>query len=126
MRRFLRYLFYGITVLYVVYNVFWLTGSIFSFGRNDTYKELIYFFITFVVDVPVFFWIAKRPAIGVTAFLFALLVGMSLAASLEILNKHSLLYWYIPKLAPLVTALLSGDSVSVHRVQRGNHAPQGK
>jgi hypothetical protein len=96
----LRLAFYGALVLYGVYNVMWLIGTTFSFGRNDSRSELVFFLITFPADVPLMWLIWKRPMIGGAALLILLGTGMALgrAIGFDALNSFTVLWWYSPKL----------------------------
>jgi hypothetical protein len=96
----LRFAFYGALVLYAAYNVMWLIGTTFSFGRNDSRTELVFFLVTFPADIPVMWLIRKKPLIGAAALLILLGTGMALAKSLEFqaMNSFTTLWWYAPKL----------------------------
>ena len=41
--------------LYIAYNLLWLIGLSFSFGKNDAWTEVLYFVLTFFADIPIFF-----------------------------------------------------------------------
>jgi hypothetical protein len=98
-------LFYSVMAVYIVYNALWLLGTTFSFGRNDTRRELLYLCLTFGADIPVFFGFMRTPRIGSVALGFLFLSGMGIGASLGILNSVTLLLWYLPKVIPLAAAI---------------------
>ena len=103
--------------VYIVYNALWLVGTTFSFGRNDTPRELLYLCVTFVADIPVFFGFMRNPWIGSVALGFLFLTGMGIGASLGIVNSESVLLWYLPKVIPLaaVTWLTFSKSARTER-----------
>jgi hypothetical protein len=105
MRAIRNYVFYGTMVLYALYNSFWITGTMFSFGKNDTRAELILFTLIFVADVPVFLWAKANIGYGSLCFIAVLTLSLYLARSEHVLNRFTALYWYGPKLIPwLATA----------------------
>ena len=114
----LRLAFYSALVLYAAYNLMWLIGTIFSFGRNDSLSELAFFLVTFPADVPVMWLIRKRPMIGGAVLLILLGAGMALATGWGELNSSSILWWYGPKLIMAAIAYgtykLSQQSLTVH------------
>jgi hypothetical protein len=98
-------LFHFMMFLYAGYNCFWIVGTMFSFGKNDTRRELIYFVLTFVLDIPVLWWTKKRLRLGSFCLLLILVSSLWLAESLRILNLFTVLFWYSPKLVPWLTAV---------------------
>ena len=91
-------------VLYAACNTLWLAGTMFSYGKNDTPREAVFITLTFLADIPVFFVIARKPRFGLSMFSLLLAASLTLAASQHVLNSFGLLYWYAPKLVPLVIA----------------------
>jgi hypothetical protein len=105
MRAIRGYFFYGAIFLYAAYNFCWLVGTMFSFGKNDTQKELVYFVLTFVADIPVLWWLKRNVKLGGALFAVLLLTSMWLAKSEHVLNGVTFLYWYSPKVVPLLAAV---------------------
>jgi hypothetical protein len=103
-----KFVFIVVFILYAAYNVFWLIGTTFSFGKNDTMQELIYLLLTFVADLPVMWWVRKDLMTGGIGFLILLIAGVWSAASLSMVSGFSILLWYVPKVAMLMTAISTG------------------
>lgn len=91
--------------LYAAYDLFWLTGATFSYGKNDTLREPSFFLLTFPADVPAFVISARRLRLGLPLFCKVLAASLMLAISQNVLNNFTFLYWYAPKLLPLSAAL---------------------
>jgi hypothetical protein len=105
-----RVSFYVVVAGYTAYNIGWLTGAMLADGRTDTPREVFFFCFTFLADIPTFFVLARKPALGFALFSLLLVISMALAASQHVLNGSSLLYWYVPKLFPLATSALISKS----------------
>ncbi|MGA2896813.1 MAG: hypothetical protein ABSE27_04370 [Acidobacteriaceae bacterium] len=96
--------------IYSAYNLLWLAGTMFSYGKNDTPSEALFFCLTFLADIPAFFVITRKLRPGLILFCLLLAFSFALAASQHILNSFSLLYWYAPKLVPLSIAVWAASS----------------
>ena len=104
-RRSKLVVFIVIFISYTAYNILWLIGTTFSFGKNDTSQKLIYLLLTFVADLPVMWWIRKAPVIGCGAFSILSIAGFWLAISSFVFNVFTLVAWYIPKFAMVSTSV---------------------
>jgi hypothetical protein len=105
-----RVSFYVVIAGYAAYNIGWLTGAMLADGRTDTPREALFFCVTFLADIPTFFVLVRKPALGLSLFSILLVTSMALAASQHMLNGLSLLCWYAPKLFPLATSGLVSKS----------------
>ena len=103
-----RYVFYCAIFLYVVYNCFWVAGTMFSFGRNDTKGELIFVILTFLADIPIFWWTKTNVKLGSLSLLIILIASMWLAKSHRVLNEFTMLCWYGPKLVTWLASVWAG------------------
>lgn len=112
--------FYGVLVLYAAYNLAWLIGTSFSFGRNDSRSELVFLLITFAADVPAMWLIRKRPRIGGFALLILVAMGMALAIRFQVLSSFSILWWYSPK--PIMAAI----AFAAHKLAQQNNRQCGR
>jgi hypothetical protein len=97
--------FYVTVAIYTAYNLLWLAGTMFSYGKNDTPSEALFICLTFLADIPAFFVITRKLRPGLILFFLLLASSFALAASQHILTSFSLLYWYAPKLVPLSVAV---------------------
>jgi hypothetical protein len=120
MRAAQRYVFYCVIPLYAAYNCFWVTGTMFSFGKSDTKGELIFVVLTFLADIPVLWWTRTNVKLGSIFTLVILIASVWLAESHGVLNGITLLYWYGPKLVPWLVAVWAGrpERQVVPRVSR--------
>lgn len=109
MRAVQRYVFYSAIFLYAVYNCFWLVGTMFSYGKNDTKGELLFVVLTFLADIPVLWWIKTNVKLGSLCLLIILIASLWLGESHRVLNWFTLLYWYSPKLVPWLAAVWAGS-----------------
>ena len=109
MRQPRRYVFYGVMAIYAIYNMCWLIGTSFSWGRNDTWKEAAYLLLTFTADIPTLFLAERRPGVGLFLFLSVLIGSLTLGALSQVINGFSLLYWYAPKLIPAAVSISAVD-----------------
>ncbi len=98
----------------------WLVGTMFSYGKNDTPAELVYCLVTFLFDLPVFFYLGLRrrsPQIFPFCVLLALLLtGLLLGAPRGVINYYTIPLWYLPKIVPLALAFWRPNPVA--EVQR--------
>jgi hypothetical protein len=86
MRAVQRYVFYSAIFLYAVYNCFWLVGTMFSYGKNDTKGELLFVVLTFLADIPVLWWIKTNVKLGSLCLLVILIASLWLGESHQVLN----------------------------------------
>lgn len=100
------WIFSGILAVYALYNLLWLIGYTFSFGKNDTYWELLFPAVTFIVDIPILWYTAKELKRGL--ILFGLAVASSIALGLPFHVLSSVVVpamWYGPKVVMLSIAI---------------------
>ncbi len=113
MNRLLRYLFYGVMGIYTLYNFMWIVGITFSYSKNDSPKELIYIFLTFLLDIPIIWYLSKNLKIGLFLLASAIVIGVIdglIQWELGGVGIEILTLWYGPKLIPIVIAILVNRS----------------
>jgi len=111
MKKWLRWLFYFVLLAYAAYNLMWLVGIAFSYSKNDSQKELIYLVLTFVVDVPIIWYISKNLKIGAPLFVAALVLSVIdgiVRGWLEATIVAAM--WYGPKIIPFTLAIILSRS----------------
>ena len=78
----------------------------FSFGRNDTYQELLFVLLTFIVDIPILWVITRRLKVGLTLFAIALAGSIALGTPFHILKSLEVpAMWYGPKMILIAAAI---------------------
>ena len=120
MRSLRQAAFYAVMAIYAAYNLLWLAGTMFSYGKNDTPDEAIFFCVTFLADIPAFFVLARKPNVGILLLLLLLVCGLAFAAYEKVLSGFSLLYWYAPKLVPLAMSVWASRSAMNAPLPLGN------
>jgi hypothetical protein len=104
----MSWLFYSVMCVYIVYNLMWVVGITFSYSKNDSPKELFYILFTFIVDVPIIWYLSKNLRIGVALLVAAILLSVVdgiVQQWLEGINV-AVLWWYAPKIIPITAAIL--------------------
>jgi hypothetical protein len=104
------YVFYSLWIVYAIYSVFWLVGFTFSYGKNDTPSELLFAAITFIIDIPIFWFINKNLNIGLSLLAITVVCSLALAHSYGILSRFSYSFWYAPKILVAAAAIWSNWS----------------
>jgi len=97
--------------IYALYNFMWIVGITFSYSKNDSPKELIYIFLTFLLDIPIIWYLSKYLKIGLFLLVIALVIGViDGLIQWGIGGFEVLTLWYGPKLIPIVIAILLNRS----------------
>jgi hypothetical protein len=110
MNKLASWTFYVLLTVYALYNALWMIGTTFSWGKNDTHSELIFLFLTFIVDIPIFWFINKNLKIGLSLLAITLACSLALAHSFNILSWFSYSFWYSPKILIAAAAIWSNLS----------------
>ena len=93
--------------IYALYNFMWIVGITFSYSKNDSPKELIYIFLTFLLDIPIIWYLSKNLKIGLFLLVIALVIGViDGLIQWGIGGFEVLTLWYGPKLIPIVIAMI--------------------
>ncbi len=104
------YVFYFLWIVYAIYSVLWLAGFTFSYGKNDTRSELLFAALTFIIDIPIFWFINKNLKIGLCLLAITVVCSLTLAHSFGILSWFSYSFWYVPKIPVAAAAIWSNWS----------------
>jgi len=97
--------------IYALYNFMWIVGITFSYSKNDSPKELIYIFLTFLLDIPIIWYLSKNLKIGSFLLVIALVIGViDGLIQWGIGGFEVLTLWYGPELIPIVIAILLNRS----------------
>jgi hypothetical protein len=115
MNKLASWTFYSVLIAYALYNALWMIGITFSWGRNDTNDELIYLFLTFIVDIPIMWYSAKHLKIGLCLFTCVLICSFLFVKSWGGLSITTLSMWYAPKVFVVASALWYNISSHRHR-----------
>ncbi len=100
------WMFGGLLGVYTLYNLLWAIGITFSFGRNDTYQELLFVLLTFIVDIPILWFVTRRPKVGLTLFAVVLAGSIALGTPFHILKSLEVpAMWYGPKVILVAAAI---------------------
>jgi hypothetical protein len=110
------YAFYSLWIVYAIYNVLWLAGITFSYGKNDTRSELLFAALTFIIDIPIFWIINKNLRVGLSLLAVTVVCSLALAHSFRILSWFSYSFWYAPKI--LVAAAAIWSNLSSRKIER--------
>src|ERR1035437_4571320 len=106
MKRGLRWLFYLVMLAYIAYNVMWVIGITFSYSKNDSPKELLYILLTFVIDIPIIWYLSKNLKLGLLFIALALLLSVGDGIAQQWLEGVIVpVMWYAPKLVPITVAI---------------------
>ena len=95
---------YVVVLAYAIYNLLWLAGTMFAYGRNDTRHEIVFLCTTFVLDIPILAYSQKNQQIGLPLFGIVICASLLAAQIQDVLNGATLVLWYLPKAAPFATA----------------------
>jgi hypothetical protein len=108
-----NWLFNCILAVYAIYNLLWVVGTMFSFGRNDTYGEIFFTMVTFVVDIPIMWYMTRRLKRGLLLLAVAMSISIALGSPFHVL--YSLVVpamWYGPKIIMVLMAIWAYRSKS--------------
>ena len=104
------WIFYTLFILYVLYNAAWMIGITFSWGKNDTIRELLYLLFTFIIDIPVIWYLTKNLYAGLTIFISIFICGVVLGWPWHLLNRATIPMWYAPKVFVVMAAVWANVS----------------
>ena len=99
---------YTVVLAYAIYNLLWLAGLMFSYGRNDTYHEILFLCMTFILDIPILAYSQTNQQIGLSLFGIVVVASLLAAHVQDVLNGATFALWYLPKLAPFAAAFWQG------------------
>lgn len=92
--------------LYASYNLLWVIGIMSSFGKNDTHRELFYLVLTFIIDIPIVWFMTRQLKLGLMLFIVSLTTSVALGISLHVLNSTEVpALWYGPKILVVIAAI---------------------
>jgi hypothetical protein len=99
------YIFYFLWIVYGIYCLLWLVGFTFSYGKNDKPSELVFAALTFLIDIPILWFISENLKIGLSLLAITLVSSLALANSFGILSWFSYSFWYAPKILVAAAAI---------------------
>jgi hypothetical protein len=86
-------------------------GITFSFGRNDTFQELLFILLTFIADIPILWFITRRLKAGLILLVVVLTGSIALGTPFHILRSLEVpAMWYGPKVILVMVAIWTHDS----------------